>query len=168
MFHLMTEEVPLIIHRPLKFSPPETLQLSGRCIYQTRQVSMRAHIRSLSFCTFMWVISLHVKKIGIPSQNRNILMVDRVAPSCSQRGMSVRVANHIFFYIQSPDLCFISLQEIEFWWFSIRLCISVSLLVKSSLHPNYVGDGTRVFKMDLRGVGCDTLDVIWLAVDREA
>jgi len=40
--------------------------------------------------------------------------------------------------------------------------------VKSSLHPNYGGDGTRVFKMNHTGVGCDNVDVIWLAVDREA
>jgi len=53
MFHLVNEEVPLIIHRPLKFIPPETLQLSERYIYQMRQVSMRTHILSLS-------LSLHI------------------------------------------------------------------------------------------------------------
>jgi len=32
--------------------------------------------------------------------------------------------------------------------------------VKSSLHPNYGGD--------LKGVGCDNVGMIWLAVGREA
>jgi len=42
------------------------------------------------------------------------------------------------------------------------------LPIKSSLHPNCGGDGTRVFTMDIKGVGCDTVDMIWLAVGREA